>query len=42
MDTAPLKSFATTARTELIREVAARITAVLAQARPSAWSSPTP
>lgn len=31
MDTASLKSFATTARTELIREINARITAVLAQ-----------
>lgn len=31
MDTALLKSFATTARTELIREINARITAVLAQ-----------
>lgn len=31
MDTALLKSFATSSRTELIREVAARITAVLAQ-----------
>src|SRR5699024_4946957 len=31
MDTAALKSFATSARTELIREVGARITAVLAQ-----------
>lgn len=31
METAPLKSFATSARTELIREVSARITAVLAQ-----------
>ncbi|WP_036920964.1 BREX-1 system adenine-specific DNA-methyltransferase PglX, partial [Propionicicella superfundia] len=34
MDTAPLRSFATWARTELIREVGARITAVLAQASP--------
>uniref|UniRef100_UPI0030F8073A BREX-1 system adenine-specific DNA-methyltransferase PglX n=1 Tax=Euzebya pacifica TaxID=1608957 RepID=UPI0030F8073A len=34
MDTAPLKSFATSARTELIREVAARITAVLAPGSP--------
>ncbi|WP_454778215.1 BREX-1 system adenine-specific DNA-methyltransferase PglX [Georgenia muralis] len=31
METAPLKSFATSARTELIREVGARVTAVLAQ-----------
>ncbi|WP_347754756.1 BREX-1 system adenine-specific DNA-methyltransferase PglX [Agrococcus sp. ProA11] len=34
MDTAPLKAFATSARTELIREVGARITAVLAQGSP--------
>ena len=34
METAPLKSFATQARTELIREVTARITAVLAQGSP--------
>ncbi|MEV0795476.1 BREX-1 system adenine-specific DNA-methyltransferase PglX [Kribbella sp. NPDC050459] len=34
METAPLKSFATSARTELIREVGARITAVLAQGSP--------
>ena len=34
MDTAPIKSFATSARTELIREVGARITAVLAQGSP--------
>jgi hypothetical protein len=31
METAPLKAFATSARTELLREVNARITAVLAQ-----------
>ncbi|NYJ73427.1 BREX-1 system adenine-specific DNA-methyltransferase PglX [Allobranchiibius huperziae] len=34
MHTAPLKSFATSARTELIREVGARITAVLAPGAP--------
>ncbi|MEE6288800.1 BREX-1 system adenine-specific DNA-methyltransferase PglX [Georgenia sp. MJ173] len=34
METAPLKSFATSARAELIREVGARITAVLAQGSP--------
>lgn len=34
METAPLKSFATWARTALIREVAARITVVLAPASP--------
>lgn len=34
MDTAPLKSFAASARTELIREVGARITAVLSQGSP--------
>ncbi|UIJ35078.1 BREX-1 system adenine-specific DNA-methyltransferase PglX [Allobranchiibius sp. GilTou73] len=34
METAPLKSFATSARTELIREVGARITAVLAPGAP--------
>lgn len=34
METASLKSFATSARTELIREVSARIIAVLAQGSP--------
>ena len=34
MDTASLKSFATSARVELIREIGARITAVLAQGSP--------
>lgn len=34
MDTAPLKAFATSARMELIREVSARITAVLTQGSP--------
>ncbi|MDO8731938.1 MAG: BREX-1 system adenine-specific DNA-methyltransferase PglX [Actinomycetota bacterium] len=34
METAPLKSFATSARTELIREVTARIVAVVAQGSP--------
>ncbi|MGF0117426.1 BREX-1 system adenine-specific DNA-methyltransferase PglX [Promicromonospora sp. Marseille-Q5078] len=40
MDTAPLKSFATSARTELIREVRARITAVLAQGSPERVEQP--
>ncbi|WP_328660727.1 BREX-1 system adenine-specific DNA-methyltransferase PglX [Nocardia salmonicida] len=40
MDTAPLKSFATSARTELIREVGARITAVLAQGSPERIEQP--
>jgi len=40
MNTAPLKSFATSARTELIREVGARITAVLAQASPERVEQP--
>jgi hypothetical protein len=40
MDTGPLKSFATTARTELIREVAARITAVLAAGSPERVEQP--
>lgn len=41
METAPLKAFATSARTELIREVTARITAVLAQGSPERVESPT-
>ncbi|WJG14299.1 MULTISPECIES: BREX-1 system adenine-specific DNA-methyltransferase PglX [Gordonia] len=40
MDTGPLKSFATSARTELIREVGARITAVLAQGSPERVEQP--
>ncbi|MBF6289829.1 BREX-1 system adenine-specific DNA-methyltransferase PglX, partial [Nocardia cyriacigeorgica] len=40
MDTAPLKSFATSARTELIREVSARITAVLDQGSPERVEQP--
>lgn len=40
MDTAPLKSFATSARKELIREVGARITAVLAQGSPERVEQP--
>lgn len=40
METAPLKSFATAARTELIREVSARITAVLAQGSPERVEQP--
>lgn len=40
MDTAALKSFATAARTELIREVSARITAVLAQGSPERVEQP--
>lgn len=40
MDTTLLKSFATSARTELIREVAARITAVLAQGSPERVEQP--
>jgi hypothetical protein len=41
METAPLKSFATSARTELIREVRARITAVLAQGSPERVERPS-
>ncbi len=40
MDTTSLKSFATSARTELIREVSARITAVLAQGAPERVEQP--
>lgn len=40
METAPLKTFATAARTELIREVGARITAVLAQGSPERVEQP--
>ena len=40
METAPLKSFATSARIELIREVGARITAVLAQGSPERVEQP--
>ncbi|HRV66226.1 MAG TPA: BREX-1 system adenine-specific DNA-methyltransferase PglX [Candidatus Nanopelagicales bacterium] len=40
METAPLKSFATASRTELIREVGARITAVLAQGSPERVEQP--
>ena len=40
MDTAPLKSFATASRTELIREVGARITGVLAQGSPERVEQP--
>ena len=40
MDTAPLRSFATAARSELIREVGARITAVLAQGSPERVEQP--
>ena len=40
MDTAPLKSFATSARIELIREVGARITAVFAQGSPERVEQP--
>lgn len=40
MDTALLKSFATSSRTELIREVAARITAVLAPGSPERVEQP--
>ncbi|QBE47683.1 BREX-1 system adenine-specific DNA-methyltransferase PglX [Leucobacter triazinivorans] len=40
MDTTLLKSFATSARTELIREVAARITAVLAPGSPERVEQP--
>lgn len=40
METAPLKSFATSARTELIREVGARITAALAQGSPERVEQP--
>lgn len=40
METAPLKAFATSARTELIREVTARITAVLGQGSPERVESP--
>lgn len=41
METAPLKAFATSARTELIREVTARITAVLSQGSPERVESST-
>ena len=41
METAPLKAFATAARTELIREVTARITAVLSPGAPERVESPT-
>ena len=41
METAPLKAFATSARTELIREVTARITAVLGPGSPERVESPT-
>jgi len=41
METAPLKAFATSARIELIREVTARITAVLSQGSPERVESPT-
>jgi hypothetical protein len=40
METAPLKSFATASRTELIREVGARITAVLAVGSPERVEQP--
>src|SRR3954447_900524 len=40
METAPLKSFATSARIELIREVTARITAVLTQGSPERVEQP--
>ena len=40
METAPLKSFATWARTELIREVAARIAVVLSPASPQRVEQP--
>lgn len=41
METAQLKTFATSARTELIREVNARITAVLAQGSPEGVETPS-
>ncbi|MBF9317341.1 BREX-1 system adenine-specific DNA-methyltransferase PglX [Mycobacteroides chelonae] len=41
METAPLKAFATSARSELISEVTARITAVLAQGSPERVENPT-
>lgn len=41
METPPLKAFATSARIELIREVTARITAVLGQGSPERVESPT-
>ncbi|MED5811517.1 BREX-1 system adenine-specific DNA-methyltransferase PglX [Mycolicibacterium sp. 050232] len=41
METATLKAFATSARTELIREVTARITAVLSHGSPERVESPT-
>lgn len=41
METAPLKTFATSARTELIREVTARITAVLSQGSAERVENPT-
>lgn len=40
METAPLKPFATSARTELIREVTARIKSVLAQSSPERVEQP--
>ena len=40
METAPLKSFATWARTALIREVTARIAVVLAPASPERVEQP--
>ena len=40
METAPLKSFATSARIELIREVTARLTTVLAQSSPERVEQP--
>ena len=40
METAPLKSFATWARTSLIREVTARIAVVLAPASPERVEQP--
>ncbi|MBX3097310.1 MAG: BREX-1 system adenine-specific DNA-methyltransferase PglX [Fimbriimonadaceae bacterium] len=41
METAPLKAFATSARTELIREVSARVTAVLSQGSPERVEQPS-
>ncbi|MCT2042111.1 BREX-1 system adenine-specific DNA-methyltransferase PglX [Pseudoclavibacter alba] len=40
METAPLKAFATSARVELLREIRARITAVLAQGSPERVENP--
>ena len=40
MDTAPLKSFATWARRELITQVSARLTAVLAPSSPERIENP--